>query len=230
MRQIGDAVGQLLLLVGLPEEARVVEAGAQHALIAAADEALGIGVDVHHRDELRRELAVGVFHREILLVVAHHRDQDFFGQFEELRVEAAGDRGGIFGEVDQRFEQRVVGLDADADQLVADLLAALLGREDHEVVAQPLLVIGDGDRDLARAQPAMPAGQRARAHARQFERDDLVAQQRHDPADRPDEARAALAGPVHRLRESRSARMMPGSASARMSLRGAALRPSSTKL
>ena len=36
-------------------------------------------------------------------------------------------------------------------------------------------------------------------HAGQFERNDLFAQQRHDPADRADEARAALAGPVHRL-------------------------------
>ena len=41
----------------------------------------------------------------------------------------------------------------------------------------------------------------ARAHAGELERHDLFAQQRHQPADRPDEARAALAGPVHGLRE-----------------------------
>ena len=106
MRQILHAVGQLLLLVGFPEEAGVVEAGAQHALVAAAHEALGVGVDVHHRHELRRQLALGVLHREILLVVPHHGDQHFFGQFQELRIEAAGDGRGVFGEVDQGFEQR----------------------------------------------------------------------------------------------------------------------------
>ena len=66
-----------------------------------------------------RQFALGVLHREIPLVVPHHGDQDFFGQFQELRVEAARDRGGKLGEVDQRFEQRGVGLDADARQLAA---------------------------------------------------------------------------------------------------------------
>ena len=157
VRQIGYAVGQLLLLIGVPEEAGVVEAGAQHALVAAAHQAFGIAIGVHHRDELRRELAVGVFHREIFLVVPHHRDQHFFGQLQELRVEAAGDRRGVFGEVDQRFEQRGVGLDAHVRQLALDALAPLFGREDHEVVAQLLFVVGRGDGDFARAQPAMAA-------------------------------------------------------------------------
>ena len=35
--------------------------------------------------------ALGVRHRKILLVVPHHRHQDFFGQFEKLRIEAALD-------------------------------------------------------------------------------------------------------------------------------------------
>jgi hypothetical protein len=59
-------------------------------------------------------LAGFVFHREIFLVMAHHGDEDFFGQFEELRIEFAQDGGGVFGEVDQRFEQRGVGFEADA--------------------------------------------------------------------------------------------------------------------
>ena len=69
------------------------------------------------------------------------------------------------------------------------------------MIAQALLVIGGGDGDLARAQAAMAAGQRAGMHAGDFERHDFLAQQRHDPADRPDEARTALDGPVHRLGE-----------------------------
>ena len=62
-------------------------------------------------------LPIGVLHREIFLMMPHHRDQHFFGQFQELRVEAAGDGRGIFGEVDQRFEQRRIRLDSNAGQL-----------------------------------------------------------------------------------------------------------------
>ena len=69
------------------------------------------------------------------------------------------------------------------------------------MVAQAPLVIGDGDDDFARAQAAMAARERAGAHAGDFERHDLFAQQRHHPADGPDEARAALAGPIHGLGE-----------------------------
>ena len=199
--EVRDAARERLFLIGLPEEAGVVEAGAQYAFVAAPHEAFGVGGDIHHRHEARRQLAVAVFHREVFLVVAHHRDQHFFRQRQELRVEAAGDGGGIFGDVDQRFEQRCVGLHRDAGQFAADFFAPLFGRKDHVMVAQPLLVIGGGNGNLARAQTPVAAGQRAGMDARQFERHDFLAQQRHDPADRPDEARSALDGPVHRLGE-----------------------------
>ncbi len=52
------------------------------------------------------------------------------------------------------------------------------------VVAQALLVVGRGDDDFGRAQPAMPRAQIAGAHARDFERDRLVQEQGDDPADR----------------------------------------------
>jgi hypothetical protein len=106
--KVRDAARERLLLIGLPEEAGVVEARAQHPLVAALHEAFGVGGDIHDRDETRRELAMSVFHREIFLMVAHHRDQHLFGQRQELRVETAADGGGIFGDVDQRFEQRRV--------------------------------------------------------------------------------------------------------------------------
>ena len=47
----------------------------------------------------------------------------------------------------------------------------------------------------------MAAGQRAGAHAGEFEGDDGLRQQGDDPADGTDEARTALAGPVHGLGE-----------------------------
>ena len=45
----------------------------------------------------------------------------------------------------------------------------------------------------------MSAGEGAGAHAGQFERDDVVAEQGDDPADGTDETRTAFAGPVHGL-------------------------------
>src|SRR5579872_6080933 len=47
----------------------------------------------------------------------------------------------------------------------------------------------------------MSAGFRARAHSREFELDHFGAEQRHDPADRPDEPRPALSGPIYGLRK-----------------------------
>ena len=67
------------------------------------------------------------------------------------------------------------------------------------MIAEALLVIRGGDGDLARAEAAMAAGQGAGAHAGQFEGNDVVAEEGDDPADGTDEARTALAGPVHGL-------------------------------
>ena len=103
-----DAVAQRDLLIGVPEEARVVEAGAQHALVAVADQAVGIAVGVQHGEEVRQQLAVGVFEREVLLVIAHHRDQHFVGQREKFGIEAAQNDGREFGQVDDGVEQRLV--------------------------------------------------------------------------------------------------------------------------
>src|SRR5204863_8782511 len=97
--------------------------------------------------------------------------------------------------------QAAIGFDEDAKQLVGDLFAALLGGEDDVVVAQPLLVIAGGDGDLASAQTAMSGGQSAGAHTGQLERDDLFTKQSDDPANRANKPRAALAGPIHGLRE-----------------------------
>ena len=121
-------------------------------------------------------------------MVAHHGDQNFFGQFQILRIEAAANRRRELGQVDQRFEQRIDRACTPAPQSRFDLASRSSARTDHEVIAQRLFVIRDGDRDrLLAAEDAMSAWSVARAHAGDFERDDLIAQQRHDPADRPDE-------------------------------------------
>ena len=106
--EIVHAVGELLFLIGVPEEAGVVEAGAQHAFIAVTDQALGIAIGVGDRDELRVRACRPAFPPRSISGDAHHRDQDFFRKIEELRIEGAGDRRGPFGQVDQRVEQIVI--------------------------------------------------------------------------------------------------------------------------
>lgn len=75
-------------------------------------------------------------------MVAHYGDKNFFGQFEELRIEFAKDWSGIFGEIDERFEQRGVGFQAHAESpdFIFDFLAAFGGGEDDVVVAEGLFV------------------------------------------------------------------------------------------
>ena len=106
----GHAILERELLIGIPEEARVIEAGTQNALIAVAHDgfALGVGHRVEHGEEMGREFSAGVFHREVLLVVAHDGDQNLLGKSEKLAVKASEDDRRRFGEIDYGVEQRLV--------------------------------------------------------------------------------------------------------------------------
>ncbi len=90
--EIDHAIGEGPFLIGVPEEAGVVEAGSQDAFVAVLDQAFGVAVGVGYGDELGGEFAVGGFDREVFLVVAHHHHEDFFGEVEEFGIEVAGDR------------------------------------------------------------------------------------------------------------------------------------------
>src|SRR5260370_42584187 len=68
------------LLVAIPEEACIVEAGTQYALIAVTDEPFRITLSIQHRKKMREQLASGVFDSKILLMITHNRDQNFFRQ------------------------------------------------------------------------------------------------------------------------------------------------------
>ena len=94
VRQIFDAVRELLLLIDVPEEARVVEARLEHSLIAVLDQALGIAAVFITATKCGASLPGAAFDREIFLVMPHHRGQHFGGQFQIGRIEIAADRGG----------------------------------------------------------------------------------------------------------------------------------------
>ena len=53
-------------------------------------------------------LPLRIFDGEIFLVVAHHRDQHFFGQCEKLRIEAAKNHRRKFREIHHGIKQRGV--------------------------------------------------------------------------------------------------------------------------
>src|ERR1019366_1459025 len=100
---------------------------------------------------------------EILLVIAHYRDQNFIGQREELRIEAAEHYGWKLGEIHHRVEQRLVFPPARARdgssgcvKCFANALLAFGGTCYHRSLRQRGRVIGGPtDRQRSRRQNAM---------------------------------------------------------------------------
>src|ERR1700687_1179348 len=68
--QPAGALPQGMLLVSLPEEASVVEAGPQHAFVPVADDAVAVGIGVEHRQKMGRKAASRIFNGKISLMVA----------------------------------------------------------------------------------------------------------------------------------------------------------------
>ena len=201
------ALAQRNLLVGVPEEARVVEAGAQHALIAVADQPSGSPSVFSTARKCGSQLAVRILHGEVLLVIAHHRDQNFFGKREKFRIEVAEDDRRKFGEIDDGVEQILVFAPARAGdgarggvERFADCCSRSAAAGQHRACRQrrrrnrrrasmaPRPTTGcDGPRDAAGA------------NAGKLERHDFAVEQGHQPAHRAHEALRRLAAPVHVL-------------------------------
>ncbi len=175
---IGDAVerryaiGQADLLVLLPEELRIGEAGAEHALIAGDDDfAAVIGLGVGDDDEARRELAVFSQDREVFLIDPHGRGHDLGRQRHERVIDASQQCHGPFHEAGHFVQQRIVLADGEAFlrgqslRLLPDLGTTLGRVEDDLRGAQLRLVVGKiGNGDLSRRQEAMAVGIRPAAH------------------------------------------------------------------
>ena len=87
--ELGQIVGEPTFLIGRPEKLGVGEARAKNAFVAGGDEAFGVFGEIDDSQELGRQFPILVFEREVLLMVAHDRDEDFVRQSEELFVEAA---------------------------------------------------------------------------------------------------------------------------------------------
>src|SRR4029077_8323682 len=97
-----------MLLIGLPEETRVVEPRSEHAFVSMTNDAPRIAVGVQHCQKMRQQLAACVLDREVLLMIAHHRYQDFLRQFQKLLIKTSQDCRRKFGQVDDRVEEAFI--------------------------------------------------------------------------------------------------------------------------
>src|SRR5579862_6968538 len=81
-----------------------------------------------------------------------------------------------------------------------NLFSTNLRPDNDEVFLQLRLIISrPGNGQLALAEETVAVGGVPCSNRRIVKRNDLAIQQRHDPSDRPDEARALRAGPDHGL-------------------------------
>ena len=204
--ELRQAALERLLAVFGDEETRVREARAEDAVVALRDHVAGVR-GVHHVEVARQERALGVSHREVALMIAHHRDHHRLGEREEVLVEAAGHDEGLLDQRRALVEQELVVHQLAADLVRRELervlhLAATLGGVDEDVRASERVDVSacalDGER--VRRQEAMPAALVACGDVGERERHHLVAEQRHEPVDRAAEGVLARA-PTHLLGE-----------------------------
>jgi len=96
LRQI---VGKPTFLVRLPEELRIRKPGAEHTFVPGPYQSLGVLLRIDDGQEMRGQLPAFLFHGEILLVVAHDRDQNLVREAQKGRIEIPLDHRRVFVEV-----------------------------------------------------------------------------------------------------------------------------------
>ena len=103
------------LLIIVPEEAGIVEAGAQNSLVAVADDGHSLRIDfgIQHREKMGRQCVLVIFEREVFLMVTHDRDQNFFRQRQVLGLKVAEKHAWPLGKVGDLLHQGLVLTPAD---------------------------------------------------------------------------------------------------------------------
>ena len=204
--ELRHPVGEAALEILVHEEARVLEPGAQHAVVTAHDH-LGRAGRVHHRQVTGQEIAVFAAQREVALVTAHHLDGDLVRQREERRLERAREDVRLLDERRVLADQERVGHQHAArfhrrrlEPLDHGPLA--LGRVDQDVRPAESLHVAFGplERDGLGREEAVTVGRALGFGAREAHRDDLLAVQAEEPVHRTPERDVALP-PSHRLTE-----------------------------
>ncbi|MNX55269.1 hypothetical protein D3C86_860260 [compost metagenome] len=196
------------LLVLVPEEAGVVQAGRQDAAVAGGQGLAAVGgLDIGDHEEVGGQTVFRrIAHGEILLVHLHRQADHFGRQGQELRVHVAQDRRRPFGQTGDLVQQTVV-----IDQHQTTRGAGGLGGfqnaqlavghvQQDEVAFQLGAIVGEVlDRErLAAAEEAMALGHVAAVDAVDLERHHRPVEQGDDALDRAHPAQASRA-PAHRL-------------------------------
>ena len=208
---IGDGVQaiahrrQALLQIFIEEEFGIGKARANHALIAFADFRRRFRFDIGNADEVLGQPALRIQHREELLVALHGFDQRFLRHTQELALECASHCHRPFVEAhhllqivvgDARTATGGVGGSFDFRQ---HTVAALVRVHQYMRGAQGVdVVAGAGNPHRAFVHEAMTTAHAARADAQHRDVHDLIAQQRHQPMQRPRKP-VAVRAPAHRL-------------------------------
>ncbi len=204
-RQLRQIVPELCLLIRFPEKLSVCKPRAQHALVPGANQPFRISRQVNDGKEMRREIAAAALDREVFLVTAHHRNENFVRKRKKRWVEPSKNHAGALIQICHQLEQASVLMGAqsfgrrETVKFCFNFLSPHARPARYEVLLELFLVITrTGNRDTSLSQKTMAIGVIPRLHVSVGKRYDLAVEQSNDPANRPNEARALRAGPDHR--------------------------------
>ena len=200
------------LQVGLVEEFRIGQAGADDPLVAGHDGVAAIGGDVvGGQQEAVGQLALGIAQAEAFLVGADGGDDRLFRHGEEILVEGAHHDDRPFDEAGDFLEQALIGDDGETvreGEVVGvgadDVLAAVEVEHDLGLFEGGRIIVEAADPDRRRSEEAVTESGLAGLdgvggegdHHRVFV---LAAESGGDGADGTHPGQPAMA-PLHRLR------------------------------
>ena len=188
--QFGAEGFQRLGDVVFPEESGVGVAGTDDGFVARPHGG-NVHTPVGDGDEVGQEVALGVFHREIALVLAHDGHQHFTRQAEILFFKRTAQGHRRFVEVGDFIKQVAFGFFGHAPAHFGgeglggfpDGFAALVHVQHDAVRGERAFVhVGAGDVEGLRLGAAHVARGAPAHHTGVLERNHLFAQQRHNPA------------------------------------------------
>ncbi len=205
--QLGPPAFQGVSQILLPEKTGVVEAAADHPLVAPSDMACRIPVGVGHGDEARNEITAHVLDGEAFLVMTQRRDQQLARQAEEPLVEPSADCPGPFHQIGDLVQERGI-VDQRPTQLRRTALEqldqsrpAFRGIREHVRAAQRVeVVVRVLDLHPGRTEEAVADGMAGSTDPEQLERKHLAPVQGQQPVHGADPPPGPV-GPAHRLGE-----------------------------
>src|SRR5215469_12640343 len=175
--------------------------------MTGANKSLGVFIEIDDCKKVRRKFPAPLFDGEILLMAAHHRDQNLVRQIEERRIESALNDVRKFVEIGDQFEQVGIAVDVErralaiGSEFAFDLFAALVLADDDAVRTKLLFVVGEAAHlDLRLAEETVADRGIPRRQAAKSELQRPAVEHANEPTNRTNETRAIEARPGHGAR------------------------------